>query len=147
MPDDFFDLRSGERRTFASMTQGELVGLVFFLKLHNASRKWVDLNGVASVKRACAELRSRTTPRGRLAACLNALDPPPCACGRVGLFIVGSLTFCRKCKEKGIGLRGTRYRQSSGEERGRAIGDAKRSRDYRDLDTRNLKAAARKFKP
>jgi hypothetical protein len=40
-----------------------------------------------------------------LRARLNQIDPPPCWCGKPGLYIVGLQTYCRKHKVDGIDRR------------------------------------------
>lgn len=86
-------LLGGQRRQIADVPTGVLVALF--------ARWSIASEAVAMVR----ELRKRGNKRagdgkwtGWLLARMNRIDPPPCACGRVGLYMVGTTTYCAKCK-------------------------------------------------
>jgi hypothetical protein len=62
---------------------------------------------VDHIRAVVGELRARQkdgreTYGGRTLATMNRWDPPPCACGRVGLYIVSQTTYCRRCKPQAV---------------------------------------------
>ncbi len=70
-----------------------LVGMLKFHYYHNGARNLVDQR-----KLVVAEARKRKFEHW----ILNNFDPPRCDCGGPGLYIVGKVTYCRKCKPKAI---------------------------------------------
>jgi len=77
------------------------------------------------------ELRRRADfhPTDRQMLRMNSIDPPPCWCGRPGLYIVGTLTFCRQCRKDAMLQH--RLRQ---QELYTARTEAEYDRDFRDRE-------------
>jgi hypothetical protein len=64
---------------------------------------WLKHNDPSVVQAMLQYVRENGDVGQYLEYCANTLCPPPCkAHGRKGLFISGSETFCRKCKEEGL---------------------------------------------
>lgn len=84
----------GVKREITDLPTGVLIGFLY---------RWF---GKADEQREMVrELRRRGNDRdasgqwfGKTLARMNQIDPPPCRCGRPGLYIVGRDTYCRKCK-------------------------------------------------
>ncbi len=85
-----------------------LIGQLKYLVFRSGAEDWLDQNPPETVPALCRALRIRirmtegVAPRGRLMAWLNTLDPPPCQCGRLGLYIVGETTYCRRCRPQAV---------------------------------------------
>lgn len=60
-----------------------------FLKNGNTIETWIAV---------AREVRRRPTVGPYALMLANTVDPPPCACGRPGLYIVHYTTYCRQCK-------------------------------------------------
>lgn len=90
------DVRNPVWEDLTTVHTKRLTALVFHLR-KNKARDWRDLNGDDAMLEVCRELRTRDIGRHTLVALVD-LDPPPCACGRVGLYRIGVRTFCRSCK-------------------------------------------------
>lgn len=86
-------LLGGNKRLIAELPTPVLVALF---------GKWsIACEAVAMVR----ELRRRGNKfdgdgrwHGWILGRMNRIDPPPCECGRPGLYLVGITTYCRKCK-------------------------------------------------
>lgn len=148
LPLDYEHPVTHERITFAEMPTGQLAGLIQFLAKRGAGDSWIRLNGDACVKAACREWRARVKNdlRGMTMACANRLDPPPCACGKRGLRIIGTTTFCRACVAAGKHLQhsGRRWMRALHQTKSQAIMANRRERDYKDLAHARA-ATAQKF--
>ncbi len=86
-------------------------------------------NGPDSLRDLARVVRRRSdlTVNSYLASQLNYFDPPPCACGKPGLYRIGLRTFCRACRpvnDHGLAYHRNRFDQKSAaiEEKDRAIG-------------------------
>lgn len=124
---------AGERRRIVDLPYGVLVGV--FLKWNNMK---------ATTQCAIAkEIRRRPefdlNRNGFLLARLNQLDPPLCHCGRIGIFIVGSTTYCRAHKDEAyahLSVTGCRYHEAAQSEYEAAHRDDERLGKLRDAAMR-----------
>lgn len=97
----FIDLKTQQLRDTDDVHLNVLVAIIDWLQ-HHDQKTWIDVNGPESIPRLCRVIRARMfrlgrSPRGRLRAVLNNLDPPHCRCGRPGTRLIGGQTFCRHC--------------------------------------------------
>lgn len=98
-----------------------------------------------TIKSIVAEIEKRATGHGtayistHLRHCMQRICPKPCACGSPGLYVVGVNTYCSKCRPKGVQQR-LRYMMRESEQKSRAIEEARKARDDRDLSLKVQKA-------
>jgi hypothetical protein len=85
----------GESRAIAELPLQVLVFI--FLRWHSLPAR--------SALAVAKEIRLRcagATISNYLLHKLNSIDPPPCACGGPGIYIVGTTTYCRHCRVEAV---------------------------------------------
>ncbi len=91
--------------------------------------------------RLVLEQREDFVPHGLLLARMKTYGSTVCPCGRPGLFIIGTRTFCRRCKpgsDSGLKWRTTFY-----EEQSAAVAQEKHEKDSQDLNRKSLFSTSR----
>lgn len=98
-PTIYWTTAPGQRIRPGQLSTGELIGAL--------NKQWgspADVQKVARMLRA-RFVREGRVPYGPLLHRLNRADPPPCRCGKPGLYIVGADTFCRACRPLAVVMR------------------------------------------
>jgi hypothetical protein len=100
----------------------------------HAQHDFIAFNGPGAVARFARAVRVRLrkdgqAPRGRVAAMLAVIDPPPCRCGRPGTRVIGAVTFCRHCGPTSTAAGGARHHQAIADRKSGAIEQFVHARD------------------